>query len=182
MAKRKANAATERTTAASGNERAIDMRALLESLAEQFGEALSKQQADQPTHEALKYNCFSIVVRYGRDFIPAPKPKNIRWGNPKACFDNAFELMNDDLIYCEGYAIPNIGNVVHEMDHAWCVDAEGNVIDNTWRTPGLAYFGIPFTPRFVHKQIHDTGWSAILEGDVELFRVGLPRGAVERLG
>ena len=52
--------------------------------------------------------------------------------------------MNECLTYCEGYAIPDIGSIVHEMDHAWCVDADGRVIDNSWRKPGLAYFGIPF--------------------------------------
>jgi len=181
MAKRKATAATTKTTAASRNERVVDIGAFLKSLAEQLDDAMSKQQSEQPTHQQLKYNCYSIVVRYGREFTPVRKPKGIRWGKQKECYDNAFKLMDDDLIYCEGYAIPDLASVVLPADHAWCVDADGNVIDNTWRTPGIAYYGIPFAPRFVRKQILDTGWSAILEGDAELFRVGLPRNAVKKL-
>ena len=30
------------------------------------------------------------------------------------------------------------------FNHAWCLDADDRVVDPTWRTPGLAYFGLVF--------------------------------------
>ena len=123
--------AKKKPPSASDHERLSDMKSLLRSLADQL-DAVSDQRSGP-----LKYNCYSIVVQYGREFTPASKPKDIQWGEDNDCYGNAFKLMNDGLIYCEGYAVPNIGNMVHETDHAWCVDANGNVIDNTWRKPEI---------------------------------------------
>lgn len=74
------------------------------------------------------------------------------WTLPKApsdlimlerhCFDNAFRLVRSrqkTLRYVEGFASRFIA--VH---HAWCVTADGTVVDPTWEEPGSAYFGVTF--------------------------------------
>ena len=61
---------------------------------------------------------------------------------PNACFDNAFKRARSSggkLRYCEGYATSVI-----PLPHAWCIDREDRVVELTWRTPGVAYFGAVF--------------------------------------
>lgn len=64
-------------------------------------------------------------------------------GEQGACYRNAFQLAheNPELTYCEGRALS--GGIV-PMGHAWCIDPEGRVIDNTWRGPETDYFGVAF--------------------------------------
>lgn len=65
---------------------------------------------------------------------PAPAlPPNIKRMTPKLCFDNAYRLAvkHKTLQYVEGYAARFIA--VH---HAWCVTADGTVIDPTWENSG----------------------------------------------
>ena len=49
-------------------------------------------------------------------------------GIPKQCYMNAFKLMEtDNLTYVEGYCHTGI----LPIEHTWCVDSKGNVIDPT---------------------------------------------------
>lgn len=71
-------------------------------------------------------------------------------GEPKQCFQNAFRLATlADFIYCEGYALILD---LFPVAHAWCIDPEGNVFDNTWDT-GNEYYGVPFNIIFVKQTI-----------------------------
>ena len=156
--------------------------AMLEMLAEVMALQINTVIAEKfPEVRDAKYNCYSIVLKFGRHFTPTPKPKDIPWGQQKDCYMNALRAMCDDgegLVYCEGFAIPAYfpGNPVA---HAWCVDPKtGTVIDNTWRESGLEYYGIPFSSKFVHSTIGERGRTSILEGNGALMKNGLPKGAV----
>ena len=71
-----------------------------------------------------------LILTHGRSFTIAPLPKGIRYGRLGECFKNAsrLALYHNDLTYCEGYAMGII-----PVLHAFCIDAKGNVVDNTWR-------------------------------------------------
>jgi hypothetical protein len=61
------------------------------------------------------------------------------------CFGNSYNLADKhpELTYVEGYTLHEATDF--PVFHAWVVDKEGNVIDATWPTPGIEYFGVPFT-------------------------------------
>ena len=131
-----------------------------------------------------KFSCpESLVLHYGRFWTPQPKPKDVRWGRQKQCFSNAHDLANcrPDLTYCEGFALDQ--SIPEAFCHAWCVDRNGNVVDNTWRTPGRAYMGIPLNLRWVSQVIFSLGtYGVLLEGDVfynvKLLQRGIPARAI----
>ena len=60
------------------------------------------------------------------------------------CFGNSFKLADahPELTYVEGYALHEATDF--PVLHAWVADKNGNVIDSTWPTPGIEYFGVPF--------------------------------------
>lgn len=78
---------------------------------------------------------------------PGPKPKGVRKRADKQCFGNCQLLAVDrGWSYVEGYAVAEDGFAVH---HAWCGDEVGRAIDPTWEKPGVAYFGVAFSPKEV---------------------------------
>lgn len=107
-----------------------------------------------------------FILKNGTPFLNGFSDRKVPSGRPRMCFDNAFKLAKRfKLTYVEGYAM----NII-PVHHAWCVDAEGKIIDNTWdgtRTAkdipaawtksrnshayhramkparGVAYFGVP---------------------------------------
>jgi hypothetical protein len=74
--------------------------------------------------------------------------KAYRRGAPQECFRNAYELASkhSELIYCEGRALS--GGIV-PIEHAWCLDVAGNVIDNTWAEQQTEYLGVGFALPFL---------------------------------
>jgi hypothetical protein len=89
----------------------------------------------------------SYVDQIGRFFAPAPlppgKPQVMRIVLPQAdCYKKSQLLAEGDpsLEYVEGWALAPDGV---PTQHAWCVDAEGRVVDAEWPTPeSLTYFGV----------------------------------------
>lgn len=89
----------------------------------------------------------SYVDRNGRFFRPAPlptgKPQLMRMVLPQAdCYKKSQLLAEGDpsLDYVEGWALAPDGV---PTQHAWCVDAQGRVIDAEWPAPeSLTYFGV----------------------------------------
>ena len=109
-------------------------------------------QKSDTTPEAkllLKRSFQDFVLEYGWWYEPTHVPKEIATGQSQECFKNAAELSKSDgsLIYCEGYALFKRGML--PTLHAWVTDGQGNAIDNTWPTPGVAYSGVPFKWNFV---------------------------------
>jgi len=102
------------------------------------------------------YACLSdLVSREGVAFPWASKPAHIAWGTEGECYRNAYYLAteNPDYTYVEGYAFGIIPIV-----HAWVVDSNGTVVDNTWRedlveSEDRAYLGIPLKLSYVNKVI-----------------------------
>lgn len=87
-------------------------------------------------------------LKRGRFNEPQRLPKGFRRGEAHQCYGNSFDLAakTKGLTYCEGYVLISLGSGAAEIEHAWCVTAEGKVIDITLRQAGLSYFGIPYTP------------------------------------
>lgn len=94
-----------------------------------------------------------IILRYdhyltrGRFYEPQSLPKGYRRGKPKQCYNNSYKIAVDrgGLTYCEGYVLMPLGERVTEVEHGWCVTAEGGVIDVTLKEVGLSYFGVPYS-------------------------------------
>jgi hypothetical protein len=93
-----------------------------------------------------------FVLANGRDYAIGPNTFDGPRGTPKECFANAAHLALRDrsLTYVEGkitcHGIP--------IDHAWCVDANGIVVDPTIDTPKgriSDYFGVPFRTDYLIK-------------------------------
>jgi hypothetical protein len=100
------------------------------------------------TRHICKYRSVShFVLENGRYWTPRKKPKEFQWRELKNCYGNStlLAMQNDDLAYCEGYALGQF----FPMMHAWCVTPDGEVIDTTWRSLGVEYYGIAIRPDYL---------------------------------
>src|SRR5262249_24109263 len=71
------------------------------------------------------------------------KPRAVKWAELGLCYDNAQELAKHPrYTYVQGLALLSSSEGIWR-GHGWCIDSEGYVVDNTWRTPGERYIGIP---------------------------------------
>lgn len=111
-----------------------------------------------------------FVKQNGKAFTSQKYPSkylNYR-GEKKGCFTNAFNLAQrfSELTYVEGYGISNV--VPLAIHHAFCVDAEGNVVDPTWDDQeDSTYFGVEFNQKYVVDTILRTKYYGILENWIE---------------
>ena len=118
----------------------------LPSLLERFSDMIQRSSMDL-------VNPYALVLELGRSFTPQRRPKGIKRGRQKQCYENAYALLaqHPTLTYCEGFVLAE--GVRIPVEHAWCIDEEGNVVDNTLRDPSIAYFGIPFDREWAQQQI-----------------------------
>lgn len=95
----------------------------------------------------------SICLGQGLVWDSGQQIRSVELGTPKECFKNAAELTRKDksLAYVEGYAYKS-GMPVH---HAWNVNHEGKVIDNTWQC-GRLYIGLPVKTATLWRCIEET--------------------------
>lgn len=144
------------------------------TFARQYCEIISKQFYQNTPVPAPA----ALVLQHGAEWterVPA------NWqGTQGACYANAQFLARrrKGLRYVEGFAT----NVI-PVEHAWCIDAEGRVVDPTWgedRKPD--YCGIAFEPDLVRRIRRITGkesysllftWWAWDEIYAELVKAGL---------
>jgi hypothetical protein len=87
-----------------------------------------------------------FLLEKGQAFTPQKLPKGIEKGQAKLCYANASMMVAADssLCYAEGYVLsPRTG--YFPIEHAWAVDQDGRVIDNTLPSPEAnAYYGVSF--------------------------------------
>ena len=108
-----------------------------------------------PTVDGYVYKCVEeLILREGIEYRPAPLPKHIKKGRIKECYKNAYHTATrEGLEYVEGYALSEGLIPVH---HAWCVDADGVVIDPTWNPVGVEYIGVVIPIRLVELVMLNT--------------------------
>ena len=94
-----------------------------------------------------------FVMRNGSVMVPIDEmPDDVGRGEIKQCFMNATNLAQLGYQYVEGFAFrQNLPILIH---HAWVVDNEGRVIDNTWNNPeNCLYMGVEFDFEVLCREI-----------------------------
>ena len=86
-----------------------------------------------------------LILRCGRPWYIGERTFAGRRARRKQCYMNSYSLVdrNPEMIYVEGWCSNEI-----IFPHAWCIDAEGQVIDPTLREAD-GYYGIPFQWKYV---------------------------------
>jgi hypothetical protein len=107
---------------------------------------IRKMDRSYPYLEGLVYrSLYGFLVDHGRFY-------NVRhfdlhtFGQdaPKQCFANAMRLAaKTGMRYVEGLAVTRKDCMA--VQHGWCVDDAGDVIDSTWLNRGLLYLGVEFS-------------------------------------
>jgi hypothetical protein len=100
----------------------------------------------------------SLILSLGRQWTAQERPADVHLGPQRQCFQNAglLALERDDLTYVEGYAYPA---GLFPVNHAWCVDAQGRVIDNTLRQPEATdYYGVPISRSTQQTRVQESGY------------------------
>ena len=122
-------------------------------------------------------NAYALILELGQSFTAQAKPKGIKWGKKKRCYDNAYDLIvkHPTMIYCEGYVF--LEKVALPIEHAWCIDEAGGVVDNTVRASTVAYFGIPFDRTWATRMIES---GAVLLVDHLLSLKKIPKSAIAK--
>lgn len=129
-----------------------------------------RTQLEREVEQWDKLGFHALMQRFmlitGRAFYSQPLPKRYRRAQPKACFANAIALAKRSkgkLEYAEGYGHrDSLPLLVH---HAWCVDAQDNVIDPTWTEPQAChYFGIVLSLAEWERETDRTGTLSALDG------------------
>lgn len=96
-----------------------------------------------------------FTLKMGRPWLAQPLPAWVPRGPKRQCYQNAGTLAieNSCLTYVEGYAQPPGLPPVH---HAWCVDADGRVIDNTFIDPEKSqYYGVPIRAETLRELVEE---------------------------
>ncbi|MEV6313583.1 hypothetical protein AB0M10_33980 [Streptomyces sp. NPDC051840] len=153
---------------------------LVQELREQSGRAPRTGRRSAWAYGSLA----ELLLERGRLFTPAELPATVRRLPAQQCYANAFALASyrEGLVYAEGYAVCEIGGDLLHFQHAWCVAADGVVVDPTWESPGEAYLGLALGPAV---GVPGLGPGLIHEPQMlgSVLREGLPDGAlVEGLG
>jgi hypothetical protein len=93
-----------------------------------------------------EYGPEALVLAYGSPYSGTPwsawKGTGYRRRKAKQCFLNAARFESQyGLTYVEGFA-----HSIIPVHHAWCVTADGRVVDPTWHDADetTSYLGIPF--------------------------------------
>lgn len=131
---------------------------------------------------------------------------DVQSGFLKDCFMNSGRcvlLDSVDLTYVEGFAISG-GGIPLPVHHAWLVTDSGQVIDPTWGqtaaqiseeyqgtdldvltdvTPGVAYFGIPFTQKSLQDSaLENEVWGMLGFHNKGFWEDGIPEEYIEPVG
>lgn len=113
-----------------------------------------------------------FVKQNGQFFTGQKYPKKYSKGRgeKKLCYTNAFNLVQrfPELIYVEGFGMSK--NVPFPIQHAFCVNSEGSVVDPTWDNQEESiYFGVKFNWDYVVETILRTKHYGIIDNWYERF-------------
>jgi hypothetical protein len=87
-----------------------------------------------------------LVLQVGVDYTARPLPRRYMRRAPKQCFANAAALVRRTrgLTYVEGFV--RTARIPFPVHHAWAVNTDGEVYDNTLGDPETcAYVGVPIS-------------------------------------
>lgn len=124
-----------------------------------------KKSGGVVTREGYHYLTLEdFVLQEGKEYDELISPKWMKPGEMRYCYQNAFDLVSSygtskGLTYCEGYARTEF----FAMNHAWCVDSKGRIIDPTWVDRGTAYYGVIMDWRYVFETMLGSGMYGILD-------------------
>lgn len=104
-----------------------------------------------------------FILENGRPFETGPQSFEGERMEQGACFSNATlkTLWDRKLNYVEGYAC------VHgvPLQHAWCVDRKGLIVDPTWSNEPhqTNYFGVQFSKKYLRMATLKNGYYGLLD-------------------
>lgn len=128
------------------------------------------------------YTPTSFILKFGKPYWTDTNSFSGKRGTPKNCYKNAFRLMTSNpeyYTYVEGYV--DIG--VLSIEHAWCINPSGIVVDPTLEAPEKAktivkphgYFGVAFSSDYVFKlAIKTKGYGVLDFNNRELYDGKVP--------
>lgn len=136
----------------------------LEEIQQYLRQYMAMRAHTQPARPGWRYQSHEeFVLDQGQAFTPAPLPDDIARAEPGQCYANAQRLVmrRNDLRYVEG-----IATSVIQMWHAWCITADGQVVDPTWDNPeNRCYFGVVFDNAEAYAASVETGIFGVIPND-----------------
>lgn len=120
---------------------------------ESYLRSMAQRYSGNARAKDLVYGSYEdFVLKNGREWTITANSFKGKRAKAKDCYRNAYQLtLGKGLTYCEGWALHVI-----PIEHAWCIDDQGNVVDPTWSS-GESYFGVAFKTSAVLRAATETG-------------------------
>jgi hypothetical protein len=123
-----------------------------------------------------------FMLAHGREYKVGPHSYSLRRGPPNQCYANAgaLALELDHLTYVEGQILV----CGLPLDHAWCIDEQGVVVETTIRDPDHVseFYGVPFRTDYLLKAVLRNKMWGVLDAmtspktAIKLYELGLEAG------
>jgi hypothetical protein len=145
------------------------------------GESLSRPMALMGFEHNIRENdFFDYLEKNGQEWPAQELPEGIERGEPQQCYKNASLLsMQGHGNYCEGIAyVEKLGTQIGFL-HAWVVDKDGKVIDNTFDHPEKAkYFGVKYDKKKYARHLVKTKVFGVFGGDTKAAEKVIKKGGL----
>ncbi|WP_433221392.1 hypothetical protein ACQP00_20515 [Dactylosporangium sp. CS-047395] len=145
---------------------------------------LAEQQGPDEARTWRHRSFESLILHHARAFHRSARgaldPADQR-GQPGRCLADASELSAQaGHAYAQGVALP--AGLPIGVRHAWCITADGEVLDPAWPTGEAAvYIGVPFTAAF-RRRMRPPALLGHHRHGLALLRDGVPPGALVDIG